>query len=87
MLVSSQRTILQKKTDDYINIMSNYGYDLRKDYYLSAGIQFLSFSFSRDHNYSTTPEPVYNDRISKFMAPGYLNIGLSISLTRKGIFR
>lgn len=66
--------------------MSNYGYDLRKNYYLSAGIQFLS-QFSPGYNYSATPEPVYNDRISKFMAPGYLNIGLGISYNPKENFQ
>ncbi|MHC6201188.1 DUF3078 domain-containing protein [Elizabethkingia miricola] len=84
-LVSSQGQS-SRKTDDYINIMSNYGYDLRKNYYLSAGIQFLS-QFSPGYNYSTTPEPVYNDRISKFMAPGYLNIGLGISFNPKENFQ
>ncbi|WP_260255073.1 DUF3078 domain-containing protein [Elizabethkingia meningoseptica] len=75
-----------RKTDDYINIMSNYGYDLRRNYYLSAGIQFIS-QFSPGYNYSNTPNPTYNDRISKFMAPGYLNIGVGISYNPKENFQ
>lgn len=67
-----------RKTEDYINLMSNYGYELGSNYYLSAGIQFVS-QFSAGYNYSETPDPEFSDRVSKFMAPGYLNIGLGIS--------
>lgn len=67
-----------RKTDDYINIMTNYGYELTQHYYLSTGFQFLS-QFTPGFNYSSTPDPVYDNRISKFMAPGYLNLGLGFS--------
>lgn len=67
-----------RKTEDYINLMTNYGYDIGKDFFLSTGFQFLS-QFAPGYNYTTTPDPVYSDRISKFMSPGYLNIGLGIS--------
>jgi len=67
-----------RKTDDYINIMSNYGYEVAQHYYLSTGFQFLS-QFTPGFNYSSTPDPVYDDRISKFMAPGYLNVGIGLS--------
>ncbi len=67
-----------RKTDDYINIMTNYGYELAQHYYLSTGFQFLS-QFTPGFNYSTTPDPVYDNRISKFMAPGYLNVGIGLS--------
>lgn len=67
-----------RKTEDYINLMSNYGYDIGKDFYLSTGFQFLS-QFSPGYNYSVTPDPTYDDRISKFMAPGYLNAGIGVS--------
>lgn len=67
-----------RKTEDYINLMSNYGYELGKNYYLSTGFQFLT-QFSPGFNYAETPDPSYSDRISKFMAPGYLNAGLGIS--------
>ena len=67
-----------RKTDDYINILTNYGYELAPDYYLSTGFQFLS-QFTPGFNYSNTPDPKYDDRISKFMAPGYLNLGLGFS--------
>ena len=67
-----------RKTEDYINLMTNYGYDIGKDFYLSTGFQFLS-QFSPGYNYSVTTNPKYSDRISKFMSPGYLNAGLGIS--------
>ncbi len=67
-----------RKTDDYINILTNYGYELAQHYYLSTGFQFLS-QFTAGYNYSNTPDPVFDDRISKFMAPGYLNLGIGLS--------
>lgn len=68
----------KRKTEDNINLMSNYGYDLGRNYYLSTGFQFLS-QFTAGYNYGATPDPTYEDRISKFMAPGYLNVGLGVS--------
>ncbi len=67
-----------RKTEDYINLSSNYGYELGSNYYLSTGFQFAS-QFGAGYNYSLTPDPTYDDRVSKFMAPGYLNLGLGIS--------
>ncbi len=67
-----------RKTEDFINIATNYGYELGRNYYLSAGYQLLS-QFTPGYNYSETPDPTYEDRISRFMAPGYLNLGLGIS--------
>lgn len=67
-----------RKTEDYINLMTNYGYDIGKNFYLSTGFQFLS-QFSPGYNYTATPDPEFNDRISRFLAPGYVNAGLGIS--------
>lgn len=67
-----------RKTEDYIDLAMNYGYDLGKNYYLSTGFQFLS-QFAPAYNYSDTPDPTRADRISNFLAPGYLNIGLGVS--------
>jgi len=75
-----------KKTEDNINILSNYGYELGKNYYLSAGFQFIS-QFTPGYNYSETPDPEYSDRVSRFMAPGYLNIGVGISYNPKENFQ
>lgn len=67
-----------RKTEDYINLMTNYGYDIGKNFYLSTGFQILT-QFSAGFNYTTTPDPEFNDRISRFLSPGYLNAGLGIS--------
>ena len=75
-----------KKTEDYINLMTNYGYELAQHYYLSAGFQFLS-QFTPGYNYSVTPDPEYSDRVSRFLAPGYLNIGIGISYNPKENFQ
>lgn len=75
-----------RKTDDYVNIQSNYGYDLGKNYYLSAGFQFLT-QFAPGYNYGKTPEPNFSDRISKFMAPAYFNLGVGISYNPKENFQ
>ena len=67
-----------RKTEDVINFMTNYGYDLGKNYYLSTGFQFIS-QFAPGYNYNATPDPEFADRISRFMAPGYLNAGIGFS--------
>lgn len=67
-----------RKTEDFINVMANYGYDIGKNFYLSTGFQLLS-QFAPGYNYSATPDPEFADRISSFMAPGYLNAGVGIS--------
>ena len=67
-----------RKTEDYINLMSNYGYDLGQDFYVSTGFQFLS-QFTNAYDYSSSPDPEPEDRISTFMAPGYLNVGVGVS--------
>ena len=67
-----------RKTEDYINISSNYGYDLGKNYYLSAGFQVLT-QFAPGYNYAVTENPLFKDRISRFFAPAYFNLGVGIS--------
>ncbi len=75
-----------RKTEDYISIMSNYGYELGKNYYLSTGLQFRT-QFMAGYNYGNTPDPNYEDRISRFMAPGYLNLGIGVSFNPKPNFQ
>lgn len=66
-----------RKTEDYIRVSSNYGYDLGHQYYLSTGFQFLS-QFSAGYVYSSTQRVTFDDRISRFMAPAYVNFGIGI---------
>lgn len=67
-----------RKTEDYINFLANYGYDLGQNFFLSTGFQFLS-QFQPGYNYGATPDPEFADRISRFMAPGYLSAGIGMS--------
>lgn len=67
-----------RKTEDFINFLTNYGYELGGHYFLSAGFQFLS-QFTPGYNYALTPAPHFDDRISRFMSPAYVNLGLGVS--------
>lgn len=67
-----------RKTEDYIDLSTNYGYDLGKNFYLSTGFQFLS-QFMPGFNYEVTPDPSKTDKISDFLSPAYFNIGLGVS--------
>lgn len=66
-----------RKTEDQIYVSSKYGYDLGQQYYLLLGMEFYS-QFSAGYNYSAQKKLTYKDRISKFMAPAYLNSGIGI---------
>lgn len=60
-----------RKTQDNINISTNYGRAISKNWYVSAGASFLS---QFDNGYADGNNPSAA-KISSFMAPGYLNIG------------
>jgi len=64
-----------RKTQDVINISTNYGRKVSKSWYLSAGAGFQS-QFSTGYEDGNNPEA---KKISNFMAPGYLNVGLGIT--------
>ncbi|MDO4763577.1 MAG: DUF3078 domain-containing protein [Flavobacteriaceae bacterium] len=66
-----------RKTEDQIYISSKYGYDLGSQYYFLMGAEFSS-QFSAGYNYSSSKKRAYEDRISRFMAPAYLNSGIGI---------
>lgn len=62
------------KTDDRIFFSSLYGYDLINDHwYATANFTFQS-QFTNGYNYAADS----TNRISGFMAPGYLTLGLGI---------
>lgn len=67
-----------RKTEDYFNLLSNYGYDLGGNYYFSAGLQFLT-QYMPGYNYNRTPMPTSSDRISSLFAPAYINLGMGLS--------
>jgi len=57
-----------RKTDDRIDLLSKYGYEIGKKWYLSGLVNFRT-QFAPGYAYPTNPPPVLT---SDFMAPGYL---------------
>ncbi|KPH11650.1 DUF3078 domain-containing protein [Chryseobacterium sp. ERMR1:04] len=64
-----------RKTQDVINISTNYGRQFSKSWYLSGGASLLT-QFASGYEDGNNPEA---KKISNFMAPGYLNFGLGIT--------
>lgn len=60
-----------RKTQDIINLSSNYGYELGKNWYASAGAGLLT-QFTKGFADGNNPSAA---KISNFMAPGYVNLG------------
>ena len=60
-----------RKTQDNINISTNYGRAISKNWYASAGASLLT-QFDSGYADGNNPSAA---KISSFMAPGYLNIG------------
>ncbi|MCP9612278.1 DUF3078 domain-containing protein [Coprobacter tertius] len=65
-----------KKTSDKIYLNSNYGYEVYKNLYVSALLNYQS-QFSPGYDYAVDRHTA----ISRFMAPGYLMTGLGITWT------
>lgn len=70
--INKQENSGLRKTDDLIEITSNFGYqsDTLSNWYGSARFSFAT-QFSNGFNYPNTSRP-----ISRFMAPGYVFLGL-----------
>ena len=65
------------KTDDRINLSSLYGYDVVKDkLYITANLNFQT-QFADGYKYDTDS----TNRISAFLAPAYLTVGLGAQYT------
>lgn len=64
-----------RKTQDIINLSTNYGREIRKNWYLSGGAS-LQTQFAAGYEGGNNPEAA---KISNFMAPGYLNAGVGIT--------
>lgn len=64
-----------RKTQDVINVSSNYGRQFSKSWYVSAGASVQS-QFSPGYEDGNNPAA---KKISAFMAPGYVNAGLGIT--------
>ena len=70
-----------KKTNDKLYLSSIYGYELRKNLYLSGLLNFQT-QFAKGFDYSTDPRTY----ISRFMSPGYLLVGGGLTWTPKKWF-
>ncbi|WP_419869224.1 DUF3078 domain-containing protein [Chryseobacterium sp. CT-SW4] len=64
-----------RKTQDVINISTNYGRQFSKSWYFSLGASFQS-QFYAGYEDGNNPSA---KKISNFMAPGYLNVGMGIT--------
>lgn len=65
-----------RKTNDKIFFSSNYGYKVAKNLYISSMVTFnTQFDKGYDYKVSST------DYISRFMAPGYLSVGVGVTYT------
>ncbi|MEC5394096.1 DUF3078 domain-containing protein [Bergeyella sp. RCAD1439] len=70
-----------RKTQDLINLSSNYGRKISENWYLSAGASLLT-QFAPGYDYATSSSIASkgtdnegHKKISSFMAPGYVNLG------------
>lgn len=64
-----------RKTQDVINVSTNYGRKFSKSWYFSLGAGLQS-QFAPGYEDGNNPEA---KKISNFMAPGYLNVGMGIT--------
>lgn len=62
-----------RKTNDILDLTSSYGYNIGKNWFLAASVNFKT-QFTSGFDYSTDPKT----KISNFMAPGYLSVGLGV---------
>lgn len=65
------KSLGKRKTQDVINISTNYGREIAKNWYASAGVGFIS-QFTKGYEYDENNNA---KKISNFMAPGYLSVG------------
>lgn len=77
--INKQENSIVRKTDDLFEITSNFGFqtDTLSNWYASARFSFAT-QFSNGFNYPDTSNP-----ISKFMAPGYLFLGMGVEYGRR----
>lgn len=64
-----------RKTQDVINLSTNYGREFAKHWYISAGAG-LQTQFAPGYEDGNNPDA---KKISNFMAPGYVNLGAGVT--------
>jgi len=64
-----------RKAEDKIDFLSTYGHEAAKNWYYSANFNFKTqFAEGYDYHADTLPK----EKISNFMAPGYLSLGVGM---------
>lgn len=66
-----------RKSNDVIDLTSAYGYEFRKHWYLAAALNFKT-QFTTGYDYETEDINGNFNKISNFMAPGYLSLGFGV---------
>lgn len=64
-----------RKTQDVINLSTNFGKEFAKSWYFSAGASLIS-QFAAGYEDGNNPAAT---KISNFMAPGYVNVGAGVT--------
>ncbi|MGM5631404.1 DUF3078 domain-containing protein [Apibacter raozihei] len=75
-----------KKTDDILLLESMYGYSISKNWYASVAMSMKTQMFN-GYDYSAHPDYTSKDRISSFMSPGYLTLGVGFEYKPEGKFQ
>jgi len=66
-----------RKSEDKIDFLSNYGYEAAKNWFYSANFNFKS-QFAEGYDYHDDVDTLGKEKISNFMAPGYVSLGLGM---------
>ena len=71
-----------RKIQDELNFSTNYGRKISKHWYISAGTSLLT-QFAPGYKNGNNPE---SERISNFLAPGYINFGAGFTYRKNENF-
>lgn len=72
---NSTQGVGTRKTQDVLNFSTNYGREVAKDWYISSGAS-LQTQFAAGYSDGNNPDA---QKISNFMAPGYVNLGAGMT--------
>lgn len=75
-----------RKTDDILLLESMYGRSISKNWYASVDLSFKTQMFN-GYDYTAHPDYTPQDRISSFMSPGYLTLGVGFEYKPDGNFQ
>jgi len=66
-----------RKAEDKIDFISTYGLEAAKNWYYSANFGFKS-QFAEGYDYHDDDPDIAKQKISNFMAPGYMSLGIGM---------